>query len=415
MQARFSRPLVLLMIAALSIAVAGATSRAEGGIGVYPTKVSFDDALRGGEYFSTLGVINNLPSERRFTFEAEGEIAPWISFTTVEDRSKSVTEVLAPKGKDGYVLLRLNVPDTTGNGVYQGTVTTKVPVSDPEVQKGSSGADVTVAAVIDVEVHVSGVQKIDGGLLEVTANDVEVGVPLRVRSTVANRSNIRVVPDVQVAIKSENKTVATVATVDAPISANETRAIETIWKTDVAAPGDYTLTVSASLPGFPLGDKTVSFRVLPRGTLTRDGVFENLELTNEPTAGGVAKVLATFRNTGQIESSAVFAGELYRDGVLIKPVTSLQKLAAKDEAVGLEALIEVPGTGSYVLRGKVNYEGKETDVREISFTLAEAIPEDSSSTLMLGFAGGTVALLAAAVAGSGLLIVRRRRRPAQER
>ncbi|MGB4861079.1 MAG: hypothetical protein WBO97_01355 [Tepidiformaceae bacterium] len=414
MQARFFRLSVLLIIAtALGIATTGEASRAEGGIGVYPTRVSFEDALRGGEYFSTLGVINNLPSERRFAFEAEGEIASWITFTTVEDRSKMVTEVLAPKGKDGYVLLRLNVPDTTGNGVYGGTVTTRVPLGDPDVEKGTSGADVTVAAVIEVEVHVSGVQKIDGGLLEVTANDVEVGVPLRVRTTVANRSNIRVVPDVQVAIKSENKTVATVATVDAPISANETRAIETLWKTDVAPPGDYTLTVSASLPGFPLGDKTVSFRVLPRGTLTRDGVLENLELTNEPTAGGVAKVLATFRNTGQIESTAVFAGELYRDGVLIKPVTSLQKLVGKDEALGLEVLVEIPGTGSYVLRGKVNYEGKETGVREVAFTLAEAKPKDSSSSLMLGFAGGTAALVAAAAAGSGLFVVRRRRRPEQ--
>jgi len=75
--------------------------------------------------------------------------------------------------------------------------------------------------------------------------------------------------------------------------------------------------------------------------------------------------------------------------------------------------VEIPGTGSYVLRGKVNYEGKETGVREVAFTLAEAKPKDSSSSLMLGFAGGTAALVAAAAAGSGLFVVRRRRRPEQ--
>ncbi|MCC7363788.1 MAG: hypothetical protein IT303_05420 [Dehalococcoidia bacterium] len=414
MRTRFFRTMILLvLVAGAAAASAREATRADGGIGVYPTQVVFDDALRGGQYFSTLGVINNLEGERTFAFEAEGDIAPWVSFTDVDDRTMPVTEVTAPRGRDGYVLLRLSVPDSASNGVYRGTVTTTVPLGGEGSDEDESGSAVTVAAVIDVEARVTGVQKIDGSLLDVAVTDVEVGVPLRVRSVVANRSNVRVVPDVQVAILNGTTTVATAATVDAPIDPDETRTIETQWPTDAAPPGDYSVKVSATLPGMQLGERTMRFRVLPRGTLTRSGAFENLELVNDPTAGGVAKIIATFRNTGEIESTAVFAGELYRDGVLVKPIVSLQKLVRKDEAQELEALVEVPGTGTYVLRGKVNYEGKETEVRELLFTIAPEVVEGrgSPSGVVWGFAGGAAALVVVAAASSGWFVVRRKRQP----
>ncbi|MBA4181027.1 MAG: hypothetical protein C0506_10605 [Anaerolinea sp.] len=390
-------------------AVTGGTHLAlADGIGVYPTNVRFDDTLRGGEYFSTIGILNNLEGARTFRFEADGEIASWMSFVAADDRSKPVNEVEALKGADGQVLLRLQVPQTVSNGEYAGSVRAIVALDDASKRNGSSSG-VNVAAVIEVRVRVGGTQRIEGALMDVFTNDIELGYPLRVRTVVANKGNVRVIPDVQVRVISGSTTVATIASVDTPIPPNEDRTIETQWDSNTAAPGNYIAKVSVSLPDKLLGERSLTFKILERGALSRQGLFERLELVNDPIPGSVAKIMATFRNTGQVESTAVFSGELYRDGILVKPVTSLQKLVRRDEVQKLEALIEVPVKGNYTIRGKVNFEGKETDEKELSFRVgAEQTGSTLGVTTLAGAGGAGAILLAAAVAA---FVYRRRRGP----
>jgi uncharacterized membrane protein len=391
-------------------ALLSARTVAADGIGVYPTIMTFEDTMRGGEYFSTLGLINSAADERTFTLEASGDIGRWISFVDVADRSKVVDRVVAPPKSDGYVTIRLQVPESAENGSYAGEVRAATIPTAGAIE--GSGQAVSIAAIIEVKAEVSGKQRIEGQILEVVASDIEVGYPLAVRTKVQNRGNVRVVPQVHVEVSTAGKVVGAVDTNDVPVPPNEFREIEAKWDTNTAGPGDYQVTVTVALPGgVQLGPQSQPVRVLPRGSLTREGVFERLELANEPIPGSVVKVIAVFRNTGQVESMAIFQGELYRDGMLTKSVTSLQKLVRRDEVQQLEALVEIPESGQYTIKGKVNFEGKESEVKELSFEVRAKGGESSSrAPAVIGAAGGGGALL---LVGISAALYLRHRRPAR--
>lgn len=391
------------LVLALSI-VAGwgpKLARADG-IGVFPTVVNFDDTLRGGEYFSSLGVINNGNANRTFSFEATGQIADWITFADPADRSKSLQEIVVPPLSDGHVDIRMRVPDTAQNGDYSGEVRALAVQAGGKVE--GSGALVNLGAVIEVTAKVSGVQRVDGQFLDLAVTDIEVGYPLRVRSTVKNTGNVRVLPEVHVEITTSATVVGSIDTNDVAVPPDEQRDIESLWNSNVAGPGDYTVRATVEFPGLKVGERTRQIRVVPRGTLTRRGSFESLVLANDVAPGSVARVLATFRNTGQVDALAVFTGEVYRDGKLVSSATSLQRLVRREEVGQLETMIQLPTKGTYTIRGKVNYEGSETETREITFQVGPDGVNPSTTRYVLG----GVAFLVVGVAG---IAYARRRRP----
>ena len=108
---------------------------------------------------------------------------------------------------------------------------------------------------------------------------------------------------------------------------------------------------------------------MPLGTLTRSGPLESLTLVGSPSVGSVVKVVAMFRNTGQIDAQAQFLGEVFLDSVRVDAVTSNQLVVVPGDVLPLEMFVHVTQNGTYKVQGKVNYEGKETDVQELDFTV----------------------------------------------
>lgn len=387
------RRLVAGMAFCIMLMLVGATPVRADGIGVYPAEINFSDTLRGGEYFTTIGVINHGDQVRTFTLEASGEIASWMTFVDPEDRTKTIDHVTTTPGSDGHADVRLTVPESAQNGSYSGEVRTVAVVDGGRIE--GSGSTLSLGASIEVKAIVSGNQRVAGKFLELAANDIEVGYPLRVVSKVQNDGNVRVLPQVHVEISTSAKVIGTIDTNDVAIAPNEYRDIESQWDSNIAGPGEYLVTTTVSLPGVQLGERTRQVRIVPRGSLTRQGSFESLQLANEVVPGSVARVVASFRNTGQVDALAVFSGEVYRDGKLVKPVTSLQKLVRRDEVQQLEALVELPVTGTYKVQGRVNFEGQDSEIRELTFTVGGS--SSSNMTPIYG-AGGAGLLLLGGVA-----------------
>lgn len=388
------RRLVAGLVFCILLMLVGATPVRADGIGVYPAEIAFPDTLRGGEYFTSIGVINHGDQSRTFTLEASGDIASWISFVDPEDRTRTIDHVTTTPGADGHADLRLSVPESAQNGSYSGEVRTVAVVDGGKIE--GSGSTLNLGASIEVKAVVSGNQRVAGKFLELAANDIEVGYPLRITSKVQNDGNVRVLPIVHVEISTSARVIGTIDTNDVAIPPNEYRDVESQWDSNVAGPGDYLVTTTVSLPGVQLGQRTRQVRILPRGSLTRQGSFESLQLANEVAPGSVARVVASFRNTGQVDALAVFSGEVYRDGKLVNSVKSLQKLVRRDEVQPLEALVELPVAGSYTIRGKVNFEGQDSDTRELMFRVGS--DGDADMTPLYGAGGAGVLLLGAVVA-----------------
>jgi hypothetical protein len=129
----------------------------------------------------------------------------------------------------------------------------------------------------------------------------------------------------------------------------------------------------------------------------------SLELVNKPTAGGVAQFVAKFQNSGEIETQAVFVGEFSRDGKVVRSVESPPRSARPGETVDVEFSMDIPDNAKYRVEGRVNFEGRRTATRSVTFRVGPAPP--LSWTKILGVSAGAVALLA----GIALVIVRRRR------
>ncbi len=397
MKGETGRALALLAGTALALLLFGAgLARAEG-IGIYPTEISFDDALRGGDYFRTVGVVNDSDFQRVFSFKPGGEAGQWLSLVDMTDRTKVVDSVLVPPHSDGRVLLRLSVQPDVANGQYAGTVTVLGEAAPVELG-GGAGAGVSVGGEISIEVKVTGTQNIAGSLIDVATSDTEVGLPLQVRTTIQNSGNVRIQPQIGLAVVTQATVVGQTTFATDPVYPQEIKTLISQWDSTNAATGDYVARVAVNFGGLDLGRRELPFKVFPRGTLTRQGVLDSLELVSQPKPGSAAKVIATFRNTGQIESRAAFVGELYRGSELIQGVTSPEKFVAKGDTGSLEVFLNIPKAGTYTLNGKVNFEGKESEVKELTFRVAG----DSSLPIWL-WVGVVAGVIVAAMAGRSLL------------
>jgi hypothetical protein len=374
----------------------GAADLSEG-IGVYPAVVTFSDALRGGEYFSTVGIQNGGPIEHTYSFETAGDTAPWLTFVS-RDRATGVNEVVVPPHGSTQVLVKAVVPPSAANGAYNGSIRVLTTASvGPNSE--SSGTGVRLGADVSVSVAVTGTQRIDGQFVDAGASDVESGYPLRIQSSLVNSGNVQMnaIIDVNI-VDSAGNLVDHLTSTDQVLYPNERKQLITEWDTTGKAPGERTASISIKYADLDLGTKDVRFSILPVGTFTRRAELADVHLANSPRAGELAKLVAVFTNTGQIETKGKFIGELYSGERLIAPLTSEEQLLLPGGTGDLEILTTIPNDGVYTVRGRINYEGRETDAAEYTFRVGSSSGV-STLTWILIAAGGIGAVVVVSAGG----------------
>jgi hypothetical protein len=339
------------------------------GIGVFPSSINFGDTLRAGEYFRTIGVLNNEDAEQTYSVAFDGQAAPWLSIVDPNDRTKAVDTVSAPAKDQGRVFLRLVVPADIPNGKYTGVVRVLTTV-DEKNNGGNSGVGVNVGAEISVTLNLTGTQNVAGSLVDVSAGDVETGSPFRIKTTVQNSGNVQVNPQIDLQVLDlQGAVVGTASFSEDLVYPDEIKILTPEWDTTGQKTGERIARVSVKFGNVDLGTRELHFNIMPLGTLTRSGELEGLSLEGSPSAGSVAKVTAMFRNTGQIDARAQFLGEVFRDSVRVDAATSNEIAVVPGDVQPLVLFVHVTQDGTYKVEGKVNYEGKETDVQELVFTV----------------------------------------------
>jgi hypothetical protein len=380
-------------------------------VGAYPTVIRFDQALRGGEYLDTFGVINSTGSGESFTFGLAGTTAPWVHVVSSGDHAMGIKKVWAPSGpRPSTAVLELQVPATLANGVYRGELT--ISSAPPKVTKNGQ-TPVGLGAAIGVVVDVTGTEVVAGDLVNAytTYPKVEVGSPVNVFVVVKNGGNVAQQPGFALKVtKSHNQNAQYdwQGTTGPALLPNQTAVYEVAWpgaSTETQTLGAYSATIDVAFGRKHIGTADLNFQLVPYGSLHRGGKLLNIKLSNHPQAGFPAAVQAQVKSTGEVQQQTSFVGQLYRNGRLVEGIKSPVPILLQPGQDGTITMpVPVTKNGEYKLSGTANFGGAQSNPETLTFRVGPApIP------LIYEIGAGLVVVLLVALVVAAVLW--RRRRP----
>ena len=384
---------ITAIIGLMLIIMASSASAAGLGIGVVPSEIEIRDAMRGGEYEKRITIHNTGEADTGFSITAEGACSDWMHFYRMEDQNTEVTNITIPSNDNAKILVKITIPEDAASGEHISTIGVQnIPI------EGMVGSTMIVRMPVDVTIEVTGTQILTGAVKSITAIDTEVNHPLTVKVEFQNTGNVAAKPVVNVDISRDGTSVDGFTYSEMAVAPTKKEIIPVEWDTTERDSGDYVAKVSVMLGEKVLETKDLSFKLLPAGTLSRQGELTSITSDGEP-AVGMVKILATFVNTGGIDTKARFAGEVYRDGNLIDTIESNELLVSIRESGTLTSYLKIESPGNYIIKGHVEYEGRTTDTEELSFDVSGVAAKtdeeanSTSSTPGFGAAGGLSAIV----------------------
>ena len=355
-----------LIITITALLILCSTAGADIGLGMAPASMTISDALKGGSYERMITVFNTGDEAGTFMLIADDECSKWISFYAEDDLATPLTEVAIPAGGKAKILVRFDIPEDIANANYASTIYAQ---SIPKESSGTEGAAAQAVIRIPskITIDVTGTQILKGTVKSITTTDTEIDYPLKIKVLFQNEGNVVAKPNIAVTITKDGKLVDSFVHDETGIKPDCEDTITVLWNTTGQEIGDYTADAEVSLGGEVLADKSLPFKILPFGTLTRQGELTSLTTEGDPLAGRMIKILANFENTGKIDSRTTFKGEVYCDSEFVDVIESDEMLVEVGETGRLTSYYKIQSSGKYDVKGCVLYEGKETGTKEISF------------------------------------------------
>lgn len=344
------------------------------GLGLSPASITISDAFKGGSYERTITVFNTGDETGNFGLTAEGECAGWISFYKEDAPDTPITEIMIPANGKVKVIVKFDIPKDIANADYTSTIYAQsIPMGG--ITEGM-GAQAVIRIPSDVLIRVTGTQILKGTVKSITTTNTEIDFPLKIKVEFQNEGNVVAKPRIAVNITKAGggELVDSFVYVhETGIKPDKTDTITVKWNTTGREVGDYVANVAVSLGEELLSAKDLPFKVLPFGTLTRRGVLQSLTIEGEPLVNIVIKPVANFENTGEIDTMAKFKGEIYHEGNLLDVMESDEMFVEVGETTKLTDYYKITEAGSYAIKGRVFYSGKETAEKEVSFDVP--VPE----------------------------------------
>lgn len=376
------------------------------GLGVAPSNLEMHDALRGEEYERIIRLSNYGEDKGRFSLNATGQCSKWIYFYNMEDQSAPITNVTIPGNGNVKILVKFKIPEDAATGNYTGTIYAQgIPTGEVS---GEVGQVVAVMIPASVMIEVTGMQTLTGKVESITTIDTEINYPLRIKVRFQNTGNVIATPIIDVKISKEGVLTDSFTFAEARVKVGSKETIIVEWDTTGKESGDYIANTTISLGDEVLATKELQFKLLPVGTLSRQGNLTDISYEGEPLVGRVTTILGTFRNSGEIDTKAKFIGEVYVDGELVDTISSEELLVPVRETETLTTYLKIEKDGSYAIKGHAVYEGKTTDTKELSFVVGtesgvEPEPTPKPTTSIPGF-GAIEAIIALTIATMAILL-----------
>lgn len=268
------------------------------------------------------------------------------------------------------ILVEITIAEDAPNMIYNSTIYIKNIPPDTAVGAGA-GAHSVVRCRVDANIQVSGIQILKGTVKSITTADTEIGYPLRIMVEFQNEGNVVATPAITCCITKNSTIIDTFVHDETGIKPDKLGTITVPWNTTGHEPGDYNVSVNVSLGGEMLATEVLPFSILPYGTFTRTGELKSVFIEGAPLINRTIKIIAEFENTGAIDTTATFVGEVYCDGEFIDIVESREKLVTVGETYKIVSYYKITMHGDYLISGMVFYDGRETEAKNVSFTVPE--------------------------------------------
>ena len=373
-----------VIVAFIAMSLCPAVSAAVG-LGLSPASITVSDAFKGGTYERTFAVFNTGNDTGSFGLTAEGECAGWISFYEEDEPDTPVTEITIPGKDKARIIVKFDIPTDIANADYTSTIYAQSIPEKAEAEGAVAHAVIRIPS--EILIQVTGTQILKGTVKSITTADTEIDYPLKIKVGFQNEGNVIAKPRIAVSITKNGELVDSFVHDETGIKPDKKDTITVLWNTTGRETGDYVANVDVSLGEEVLATKELPFKVLPFGTLTRQGVLHSLTIEGEPLVNRVIKIVANFENTGEIDTMAKFKGEIYHEGNLLDVMESDEMFVEVGETDKLADHYKITESGSYSIKGHVFYSGKETEEKEVSFDVPE--PEVETETNQTGSGAGS--------------------------
>lgn len=351
------RPAVIVLLA-MGLLIPP-TVAAEEGFGVSPAEIEIAGAQHGVSYREYVTVQNEFDSETTVSLNLTGDLASW----TTLGRESGFT--MKPRSQ-ARLNVTITIPQDAVNGSYEGKLHI---TADEKDQPSGSGASIRHSVAVLLDVRVGGEPHVDIVWRSPEAVDVEVGSPPRVSAQVVNQGNVLTevglratitpLPDGDAVAKTE-------ATLE--VIPGEERRVHLPFESALAE-GIYRAHIVSTGPGDL--DENVTFKVVPPGTLGKDGLLRFFDLPRKVQAGQPVKVAAVFENVGNATISRAKArAEVLRDGQRVAVLESDPLVVSEGEEVNLTDYFTPEEPGRYTIKGYAVYDGFRTETKRSSVQVA---------------------------------------------
>lgn len=402
----------LATLCVLALATTLVTLRAPGGVsaqsaGFHPSTMTIENALRGQRYEISTSLINQSDESQEFRLSSTGDSEAWITFAEPGAPLALLTEITVPAKSEVELLVAVEVPKAAANGTYDG-----MNHFDGEPAGEDGHGSVLLSFQQPVSIAVTGDQVVDLRSNGVSALSVEVGQPLRIEVPLTNAGNVDAEPRFEALVYPDTATgradpAATIEQALETIRAGQSGTPVAEWPTSGMEPGTYWASYTVSLDSDSIEQGEFSFELLAVGSAVRSGIIQSLTVVEPLQPGTIGRADAVFENQGQVDAVARFEGQLMKDGVAVATAESPGDLrVGPGEQATLSAYFPLAddAEGTFELRGRVYFEGAQSDEAMARFSLAG----DGGLDMGMLAAGGILALAAGLVVLASGVALRRR-------
>ena len=273
------------------------------------------------------------------------------------------------------IFLKVTIPADTPNGLYNGTAVITARPVNLTIDKGNQTA-VNVQLPILLSFKVTGEQIINATVEYVTIEQVEINYPSIVSFKFKNTGNVYIHPEVDVVIYKDDMYITRFYPEDFQtynVKPGNLGEYTYEWNTRGMVSGIYQAKFNITLDGNILYQETKTFELYPPGTFTREGLLKKLSFEGVLEKEKRLKVIATFTNTGEVDTNAKFIGEIYKNNVLVDTLESSEAFVEAHNTKELITYYMITDNGYYLIKGHVEFEGRETNILELDFDVGTSL------------------------------------------
>jgi len=345
-------------------------------LGVGPSYIIEPNMLKGSEYMYTVFIFNTGNDyDNIVRLTSEGETKNWTTFYEYGNTSLPINLTYMEKNSEKSIFLNVAIPADTPNGLYNGTVVVTARPINLTIDSGNQTV-VNVQLPILLSFMITGEQVINATVEYTKIDEVEINYPSVVSFKFKNTGNIYITPEIDVVIYKDDMYITRFyhedfRTYNVPPGNLGEYSYE--WDTTGMVSGVYQAKFNITLDGNILHQETKTFELFPPGTFTREGMLKKLSFEGVLEKEKRLKIIATFTNTGEVDTTAKFIGEIYRNGDLLDTIESSEAYIEKHETKEFNMYYLIGEDGSYIIKGHVEFEGRQTNILELDFQVGNQI------------------------------------------